>query len=103
MTQKSCEYDLNHIPNYIKRGLYFQAFDRLYIAFQKFLQALFIAKRVYPIAYNKWIGEQVNTWLNLPGLYNAFLPVLSIHNFESNEINDKAILLKELLDNFTYT
>jgi len=55
MTRKACEYDLNHIPFFIKRVLYFQAFDILYKGFQEYLQTLLIANKTYPIAYNKWI------------------------------------------------
>lgn len=98
MTRNACEYDLNHIPFFIKRGLYFQAFDILYKAFQEYLQTLFIAYRTYPIAYNKWIKEQVVNWLNKPDLYPTLSPILSVRNIESNEINDKAKLLRELLD-----
>jgi hypothetical protein len=96
MTRNACEYDLNHIPFYIKRGLHFQAFDRLYAAFQKFLQAVFIAKRTYP--YNKWVKLQVETWLDMPGLYSRLSPIISISNIESREIEGKAKMLKELLD-----
>jgi len=53
-------------PFLLNRGLYFHAFDRLYKAFQEFLQALFVARRIYPLAYNKWIREQVADWLALP-------------------------------------
>src|SRR5262245_40654241 len=70
-----CRHHLDHIPLYVERGLYFAAFDRLYTAFRCFFQALFIARRTYPIAYNKWIGEQVVDILGLPGLY-ARLPAL---------------------------
>jgi len=98
MTRKACEYDLNHIPFFIKRGLYFQAFDILYKAFQEYLQTLFIANKVYPIAYNKWIRQQVVEWLNRPDLYPRLSPILSISNIESNEINDKAEMLRELLN-----
>jgi predicted nucleotidyltransferase len=101
MTKSSCEYDLNHIPFYIKRGLHFQAFDRLYVAFQKFLQAVFIARRVYPIAYNKWIKLQVETLLNMPELYSMLPSIISVSNIESNEINDKASRLKILLASHT--
>jgi hypothetical protein len=101
MTISSCEYDLNHIPLYIKRGLHFQAFDRLYIAFQKFLQAIFISKKTYPIAYNKWIRLQVESLLNVPELYVKLSPVISVSNIESNEILDKINLLKKLLGSFT--
>nr|WP_294859351.1 nucleotidyltransferase domain-containing protein [uncultured Fluviicola sp.] len=98
MTRNACEYDLDHIPFFIKRSLYFQAFDILCKAFQEYLQTLFIANKTYPIAYNKWIKEQVVNWLNKPDLYPKLSPILSVRNIESNEINDKAIMLRELLN-----
>jgi hypothetical protein len=98
MTRNACEYDLDHIPFFIKRSLYFQAFDILCKAFQEYLQTLFIANKTYPIAYNKWIKEQVVNWLNKPDLYPKLSPILSISNIESNEINDKAKMLRELLN-----
>lgn len=54
-----CLNNIDHIPLYVDRGLYFQAFDRLYNAFQEFLQALFISRRTYPVSYDKWIREQI--------------------------------------------
>jgi len=101
MTRSACEYDLDHIPFFIERGLYFQAFDILYKAFQEYLQTLFIAHKTYPIAYNKWIREQVVKWLNKPNLYPKLSPILSVSNIESSEINDKATMLRELLCNLT--
>ena len=101
MTKKACEYDLNHIPFFIKRGLYFQAFDILFKAFQEYLQTLFIAHKTYPIAYNKWINEQVVKWLNKPDLYPKLPPIWSVSNMESNEINEKAGMLRDLLDHVT--
>jgi predicted nucleotidyltransferase len=94
----ACNYDLEHIPFFMKRELYFQAFDILYKAFQEYLQALFIANTTYPIAYNKWIKEQVVKWLNMPDLYPKLAPILSVNNLESNEINNRAITLKHLLN-----
>jgi predicted nucleotidyltransferase len=98
MTREACEYDLNHIPFFVKRGLYFQAFDILYKAFQEYLQTLFIANKTYPIAYNKWIKDQVVTMLNKPDLYPKLSPILSVSNIEGNEINDKVKMLRELLN-----
>jgi predicted nucleotidyltransferase len=95
------EYDLDHIASFVKRELYFQAFDLLYKAFQKYLQVLFISNRIYPIAYNKWIKEQVIRWLNKPDLYPKLSPILSLTNIESKEIVEKASLLRELLDDLT--
>jgi predicted nucleotidyltransferase len=97
MTKNACLYDLDHIPLFIKRELYFQALDILHKAFQEYLQNLFIANKTYPIAYNKWIKEQVIKWLNRPDLYPGLSPILSISNIESDEILGKAEMLRELL------
>ena len=96
-TLNACIYDIDHIPSFIKRGLYFQAFDILWKAFQEYLQTLFIANKTYPIAYNKWIKEQIVKWLDKPELYPKLSPILSVSNLESNELNDKARMLRELL------
>ena len=101
MARNACIYDLDHIPFFINRALYFQAFDILCNAFQKYLQVLFIANKTYPIAYNKWIKEQVAKWLNKPDLYPKLSPILSVTNIESNGINEKAKMLQELLINVT--
>jgi predicted nucleotidyltransferase len=90
MARAACAYDLEHVPFFVRRELYFQAFDRLYKAFQEFLQALFIACRVYPLAYNKWIRLQVEEWLGLPELYRALPPLISVKNIESSELVEKA-------------
>src|SRR5215213_4996130 len=95
-----CLNNLHHIPLYIERALYFQSFDRLYNAYQEFLQALFIARRTYPITYNKWIREQVEEILTLPELYAQLNHLLEIKNFESHEIADKAKEVEELLEEY---
>jgi hypothetical protein len=95
-----CLNNLHHIPLYIERGLYFQSFDRLYNAYQEFLQALFIARRTYPIAYNKWIREQIVEILGLPELYEQVTHLFEIKIFESTEIADKAKEVQELLDQY---
>ena len=97
----ACNYDLAHITFFVKRELYFQAFNILCKAFQEYLRTLFIAKKIYPIAYNKWIKEQVVKWLNMPDLYPKLSPILSVSNIESNETNDKARMLLELLHDLT--
>ena len=97
MAMASCHYDLDLIPFFITRELHFQAFDILYKAFQKYLQVLFIANETYPIAYNKWLKEQVVNFLNKPELYSKLSPILSVTDIESKEINGKAVMLRELL------
>ncbi len=101
MVRAACFYDLDHVPFYVARGLHFQAFDRLYKALQEFLQALCIAYRTYPIAYNKWIHEQVAQRLGLPELYAQLPPILEISRFESTEVTHKAHNLRTLLEQWT--
>lgn len=101
MIKDACNYDLDHIPFFIHRELYFQAFDILYKAFQEYLQALFIANKVYPISYNKWIKEQIVKWLGKPELYPKLSPIISVANIESNEITCKAQILRGLLNDLT--
>ena len=84
----------------MKRGLYFQSFDRLYNAYQEFLQALFIARRTYPIAYNKWIREQIVEILGLPELYEQLTHLFEIRQFESHEIAEKGKEVEELLEKY---
>ena len=98
--RRNCEHYLNHIPPYVERGLYFQSFARLLSAFQMFMQALFISRRTYPIAYDKWIREQVVDILGLPDLYEHLPHLFEIRHFESAEIVGKARDLRRLLDTY---
>jgi hypothetical protein len=100
MVRGYCLNNLRHVPWFVSRGLYFQAFDRLYNGYQEFLQALFIARRVYPIAYNKWIHEQIVEVLGLPALYRQIVQILEIHHFESDEISLKAQQVVALLEEY---
>jgi predicted nucleotidyltransferase len=92
--------NLNHIPIYIERGLYFQAFKRLYDATREFLQALFIKNKVYPIAYDKWIKEQLVDMLGQAKLYEEFVTLYEIKKLESKELVIKADKLKELINQY---
>lgn len=95
-----CRNNLAHIPPYVERGLYFQAFDRLYNAFQEFLQALFIARSTYPIAYDKWIREQIVEILGLPELYQRLTGLFEISRFESEEIAERGREVERLLADY---
>ncbi|MEP6895861.1 MAG: hypothetical protein ABI986_09670, partial [Chloroflexota bacterium] len=100
MVRWHCLNNLHHIPLYVERGLYFQSLDRLYNAYREFLQALFIARRTYPIAYNKWIQEEVEEILGLPELYKQLTRLFEIKHFESGEIADKALEVEQLLEKY---
>lgn len=95
-----CRNNLDHIPLYVDRGLYFQSFHRLYDAFREFLQALFISRCTYPIAYDKWIREQIEEILGLPELYPQLPKLLEIQHLESPEIARKAEDLAGLLQRY---
>jgi hypothetical protein len=85
----------------VRRELYFAAFDRLYTSFQLFMQALFIAHRTYPLAYNRWIREQVEEVLGLPELYRLLPGVLEVRPFESGIVTCRAQELAALLAFYT--
>ena len=103
MVREACANDLEHVPLLLSRGLYFSAFDYLYKAFQEFLQALFIARRTYPLSYTKWIHEQVADRLALPELYRELPPLLCVRNLESAEVGEKAAALHRLLERWSHS
>lgn len=97
--RKYCLNNLDHIPLFVDRGLYFQAFNRFYDALGEFLQGLFISRRVYPIAYDKWIREQIEGILGLPELYQQLKGLLELKQLESQELAHKAQELGQLWEN----
>ena len=98
MVAAACRYDLAFIPFYVERGLHFQAFDRLYKALREFLQGIFIARRTYPLAYNKWIRMQIVDWLGLPDIYIELTQILAISQLESEQVAARADQLTRLVD-----
>lgn len=89
--------NLEHIPPYSARGLLFQCLKRLHHALEETLQALFIAARRYPIAYDKWIEEQVCEILGRPDLYATFVQVVTIPALTAATLQDRARLLTAVL------
>jgi hypothetical protein len=101
MVREACLYDLDHVPFFVRRDLPFQAFDRLYKAHQEFLQGLFIARRRYPLAYNKWIREQVVEWLGLEVVYGRLLASLSIPDLAAvSTLTEHARRARDLANDF---
>ena len=88
------------IPWFLDRDLYFQAFDRFYRAFQGFLLGLHVSRRIYPIAYNKWIREQIAENLGLPQLYDQLPRLFEFDRFESRALEAKAQDLRQLVDEY---
>lgn len=96
--RKYCLNNLDHIPLFVDRGLYFQAFNRFYDAFREFLQGIFISRRIYPIAYDKWIREQIEDILGLPELFQQLKGFLEVKRLDSQELAQKAGELEGLLE-----
>jgi predicted nucleotidyltransferase len=100
LARASCLSELDHVPVFVNRDLHFHAFDRLYVAFQKFLQTLFIKYKTYPIAYNKWIKHQVANILGLPPLYEVLPGIISVHSLTGPAIIQKAAALASIVDEY---
>lgn len=100
MVLRYCRNNLAHIPLYAPRGLHFQCFKRFYHAFEEFLQALFISRSTYPIAYDKWVKEGVVDILGMPELYARLPHLFELGKFESDEIIDKARALESLIHTY---
>jgi predicted nucleotidyltransferase len=92
--------NLDHIPPYLQRRLFFQCHKRLTLAFEEFLQALFISKKTYPIAYDKHIREQIVDILDLPELYDRLVRMFELPRFESDEMLGKKAILEDLADKY---
>jgi len=90
--------NLARISWLLDRHLYFQAFDRFQRAFQGFLLGIHIARRTYPIAYNKWIREQIVDNLGLPDVYEQLPRLFELHPFESRALETKADDLRGLAE-----
>ena len=61
---------------------------------------LFISRRTYPIAYNKWIHEQIVDILRLPDVYRQLSHLFEIKHFESREMLEKAQQVEHLLERY---
>ena len=97
MVRRYCLNNLDHIPLYAPRGLPFQCLARLQMAYGEFLQALFIAQRTYPIAYDKWIRDLFFDVTATTEIYTQSLALFQIEDLESDEIVEKAASLKSML------
>jgi hypothetical protein len=94
----TCLGDLDRIPWFLDRELWFQALARLHGAFSWFLLALHVEHRTYPIAYDKWIREQIVDNLDLPELYERLPKLFEIARLESRELDQKANELRALVE-----
>jgi hypothetical protein len=96
----TCLSYLERIPWALDRELWFHSLARLHGAFSWFLLALHVKHRTYPIAYDKWIHEQIVENLSLPELYERLPALFEIEHLESREIERNASLLLELVEGY---
>lgn len=96
--RETCLGYLDRIPWFLDRELWFQALARLHGAFSWFLLALHVRHRTYPIAYDKWIREQIVDNLRLPELYERLPRLFEISRLESRELERKATDLRALVE-----
>ena len=90
--------NLAHVGPYALRHLSFQAFKRLYHAMEEYLQALLIHRRIYPIAYDKWVEEQVAEILGEPGIYARLKSMLATPSLSVHRLVPRAAALGDLLE-----
>jgi hypothetical protein len=64
------------------------------------LLALHVEHRIYPIAYDKWIREQIVDNLALPELYERLPALFEIAHLESRELDQKATELRALVETY---
>lgn len=94
MVRYAIQYHLDQIPLLLKRDLNFHAFDTLYKTMQLTLQLLFMKKKVYPIAYNKWIRYQVEELLQQQELYNELAGIIEIGKLDEKVILGKVEIVR---------
>ena len=92
MIAEACRRDLEFIPFYLERDLTLQAFDRLYKAFREYLQLLFVVHRTYPLAYNKWLREQLG-WIGQADRTEALLALIGVDDLRGRAKSLEAELL----------
>ena len=90
--------NLKHIPPFSQRGLYFQCLKRLHHAVEETIQALFISARRYPIAYDKWVEEQISAILGRPDLYAGLVQAVTIPQLDAVTLQEKTAIVYSLLD-----
>jgi len=90
--------NLDHVMPTARRSLYIQAHKRLMNTMSEFLQALFISRRIYPIAYDKWIREQLVDILQEPAMYDLVIDALAIPILDEFEFSRPADALRQALE-----
>ncbi|MBM3189053.1 MAG: hypothetical protein FJZ90_10070 [Chloroflexi bacterium] len=90
--------NVDHVVPYAERDLLVQALKRLHHACEEYLQALFIHRRIYPIAYDKWVRQQLVDILGEPALYEEYLWLIAPPALTVRRLHDRCRRLTAFLD-----
>jgi predicted nucleotidyltransferase len=90
--------DVDHIEPFAYRGFHIECIKRMYHAFEEFIQALFISRRIYPIAYDKHIHEQIVEILGEEELYPLLTILFEIEKLNIGNLIEKSKALTKLMD-----
>ena len=90
--------NVDHIGWSLGRADSFHAFERLYHAHHEFLQALFISRRIYPIAYDKWVTAQLTDLLGMPDIASDLARIIGVGNLNPSALAARATELQRLFD-----
>ncbi len=99
MVRRYCLNNL-HTSRCTSRAAFISGLRSAYHAFGEFLQALFLARRVYPICYSKWIRSRLRISWSCRQLYRKLPRLFEIERFESGAIAEKGAGIEELLNEY---
>lgn len=88
---------IDHIEPFANRGFGHSCVKRLLIGLEEFLQALFISRRIYPIAYDKHLPEQIIEILGEEALYPKLAALFEIHTLDARSLIEKGNALSDLM------
>jgi predicted nucleotidyltransferase len=94
------ENNVDHITPYATRGLHIECIKRIYHAFEEFLQILFISRKIYPIAYDKHIHEQIAEILGEEELYTHLAALFEIEKLNADNLIEKSRQLTNLMETY---
>ena len=99
-TSNEFNYKVWKIRWLASRGEYIAAFHTLLETTRIFLQHLFIKQREYPIDYSKWLREQCESVLAMPGLYPKLAALIQDTKLTKSGIEKKVAMLERLMQQY---
>jgi predicted nucleotidyltransferase len=92
--------NLDHIHPFAQRGFHLACIKRIHHATEEFLQALFISRKVYPIAYDKHVHEQIVDIIDEPDLYPRLLSLFEMETLDARSLSRRVEMLERLMSEY---